>query len=544
MLNMGLRHGDCVGIVAGNCYQYIEVFLGGARIGCPVVVLSTAYMPEELRSAVVRSSCKLIFVSPTIGTRSLSAHIDMLLGDSRPTNPALPELRRVVSLGDVTSFSNAGKGIEFQSYSEFVQEANSIFMNNPAFLRRAQNKVKPGDVLNLQFTSGGYYRTAQSGNAYTHVRPPFHNHKGTSYKPADDHPSSNLINDGRFVGHALRLTPSDVVCCPPPLFHCFGLVMGFLASFCHGSSIVFPSDHFDARRTLDAVVQEKATALLGVPTMFVAELEVLKTTPYQIDTLRTGLAAGSPVPAVLMDKIHERMGVQEGLLIAYGMTETSPVTFITSLDDPKEKKTTTLGKVLPHTAAKVVDSRGNILPRGERGEICTSGFALQKGYWGDEGKTKEAMRTDEEGRVWMHTGDEGFIDEEGYGHITGRIKDLIIRGGENIPPTEIEDRLIAHPSISEACVVGLEDRKYGEVVGAFLKLAASDATAKRPADDEVRGWVTEKLGRHKAPQYVFWIGDPGVGDDYAKTGSGKYQKHVMRERGNALVKSGAVKAKL
>lgn len=241
----------------------------------------------------------------------------------------------------------------------------------------------------------------------------------------------------------MRLTPSDVVCCPPPLFHCFGLVMGFLASFCHGSSIVFPSDHFDARRTLDAVVQEKATALLGVPTMFVAELEVLKTAPYRsrkVSTLRTGLAAGSPVPAVLMDQIHERMGVREGLLIAYGMTETSPVTFITSLDDPTEKKTTTLGRVLPHTGAKVVDSEGNIVPRGERGEICTSGFALQRGYWGDEGKTKEAMRTDGEGRLWMHTGDEGFIDEEGYGHITGRIKDLIIRGRCPIHNTSCLDR--------------------------------------------------------------------------------------------------------
>jgi len=225
----------------------------------------------------------------------------------------------------------------------------------------------------------------------------------------------------------MRLTPDDVVCCPPPLFHCFGLVMGFLASFCHGSSIVFPSDHFDARRTLDAVVQEKATALLGVPTMFVAELEILKTTPYKITTLRTGLAAGSPVPAPLMDEIQEKMGVQ-GILIAYGMTETSPVTFITALDDPWEKKTTTLGRVLPHTAAKVVDRDGKIVPRGVKGEICTSGFALQKGYWGDEAKTREVMKTDEQGRLWMHTGDEGFIDEDGYGHITGRIKDLIIRG--------------------------------------------------------------------------------------------------------------------
>jgi long-chain acyl-CoA synthetase len=203
--------------------------------------------------------------------------------------------------------------------------------------------------------------------------------------------------------------------------------MGFLAAFSYGSTIVFPSDTFNAQKVIDAVVSEKATALLGVPTMFIAELDVLEKSPVKINTIRTGLAAGSPVPKVLMEKLRKRMNIQ-GMLIAYGMTETSPVTFITSLDDSEEKMHNSIGRVFPHTGAKVIDIDGNIVPIGVRGEICTSGFALQKGYWEDEAKTQEVMKSDENGIRWMHTGDEGYIDEEGYGHITGRIKDIIIRG--------------------------------------------------------------------------------------------------------------------
>lgn len=225
----------------------------------------------------------------------------------------------------------------------------------------------------------------------------------------------------------MRLTPEDVVCCPPPLFHCFGLVLGFLASYTHGSSIVFPSDFFDVKKVVDAIMSEDATVLLGVPTMYVAELEVMAKTGQRPRRLRTGLASGSAVSQGLMNQLREKMGVQK-MLIAYGMTETSPVTFITALEDPDEKGTTTVGRVVPHTAAKVVDKDGRLLEKGERGELCTSGFALQKGYWRNEGKTREAMRRDENGVLWMHTGDEAMLDGEGYAHITGRIKDIIIRG--------------------------------------------------------------------------------------------------------------------
>lgn len=338
----------------------------------------------------------------------------------------------------------------------------------------------------------------------------------------------------------MQLAPEDVICCPPPLFHCFGLVLGFLASYIHGSTIVFPSDFFDVRKVVDALVKEDATVLLGVPTMYVAELEVMEKTGQRPRRVRTGLASGSTVSQGLMNSLREKMGVQK-MLIAYGMTETSPVTFITDLSDPESKATTTVGRVIPHVSAKVIDKNGKKLRRGERGELCTSGFALQKGYWRNEEKTKEAMREDEEGILWMHTGDEAMLDQDGYAHITGRIKDMIIRGGENIFPREIEERIMQHPAINEASAVAIKNERYGEVVGCFLK--AVDASP-RPSDEELKKWVGERLGRHKAPVYCFWIGDAGIGTDFPKTGSGKIKKHVLCDIGNSLVHDTPVKAKL
>ncbi|KAJ5144246.1 uncharacterized protein N7515_003033 [Penicillium bovifimosum] len=512
MLKMGLQHGDCVGIMAGNCYQYIEVFLGGARIGCPVVVLNNTYTPAELENAVSRSSCKLIFHATNIGSRNLHGHIEALRGRHYP-NPALPDLRRIVSLG-LETFQDGG--IEVQLYNAFTSNGLSESENNSS-LEQAESRVIPEDVVNLQFTSG----TTGSPKAamLTHT---------------------NLINNAQFVGRAMRLTPEDVVCCPPPMFHCFGLVMGFLASYFHGSSIVFPSDYFNVDKVVDAILKEDATVLLGVPTMYMAGLEVMAKTGQRPRRLRTGLASGSPVSQDLMNQIRTTMGVEK-MLIAYGMTETSPVSFITSLDDCDQKGTTTVGRVLPHAAAKVIDAVGNIVPRGQRGELCTSGFLLQKGYWRNEEKTKEVMRKDENGVLWMHTGDEAMIDAEGYAHITGRIKDLIIRGGENIFPREIEERLMTHASIFEASVVGIKDERYGEVVGCFLKLSEG---CQRPTEQEIMQFVSEKLGRHKAPKHIFWLGDAGVGEEFPKTGSGKHQKHVMRDIGNRLVGMAPVKARL
>lgn len=361
----------------------------------------------------------------------------------------------------------------------------------------------------------------------------------------------------------MELTEEDVLCSPPPLFHAFGLVIGFLTSFCHGSKIVFPASTFDASAAVDAIVQEKTTALLGVPSMLLAILEELQKTPRRIETVRTGMCGGSAVSPALIRRLEQEMSLPH-MLSAFGMTETGPVTFATSIEDTRNNILGTVGQVLPHFAAKVVDGEDNIVPRGTRGHICTSGYGLQQGYWRDEAQTAQAMKSDADGVRWMYTGDEGFLDQAGYMHITGRIKDIIIRGrpsfspirtpspysltvdltpfvgGENISPIEIEDRLLEHPGVNESCVVGLEDSLYGEVVSCFL--GSSGGT--RPADQEIRSWITAEMDHTKAPRYIFWLGESDVGDELPKTGSGKYQKHLIRAKGNALVKSRDVRPKL
>ena len=394
MLSRGLQHGDCVAIMAGNCFQYLVAFLAAARLGCPYVVLNNTYSPQELFNALSLTTCKAIFLAESIGLKSLCKHFDFINNSAD-----LPHLRQIIMLGGSRSSNKSPRAI--LSYDQFLSAASHVSRTE---LEQAERRVNPDDILNLQFTSG----TTGSPKAamLTH---------------------NNLLNNGHFVGAAMHLTPRDIVACPPPLFHCFGLVMGFLASFTHGSRIVFPSDQFNAEQALDAVYKAKCTALLGVPTMFVAILEANKRKNYTIKTVRTGLAAGSSVSAVLMKQLDDRLGIK-GMLIAYGMTETSPVTFITSLGDTEERKTKTVGHVLPHTAAKVIDTHGNILPRGQPGELCTSGYALQKGYWQNQAKTDEVMETDQNGVLWMHTGDECVIDESGYCMVTGRIKDIIIRG--------------------------------------------------------------------------------------------------------------------
>ncbi|KAK5031719.1 hypothetical protein LTS07_004339 [Exophiala sideris] len=525
MLDAGLQHGDCIGIMAGNCYQYIEVFLGAARIGCPLVVFNNTYSAEELCSAISVSCCKLLFLASNIGLKSLTTHIQAVC--TRPKE--LPLLKRVVRLSPKTI--SIASVVEVMSYASFVSNGHSVFIND-ATLQRAERKVRNTDILNLQFTSG-----APKAAMLTHF---------------------NLINNAQLFGSELRLSDEDIVCCPPPLFHCFGLVMGFLGAFTHSSSIVFPCDQFDANLVLDAVSEAKCTVILGVPTMFIAEMEANKRKGYRLDTLRLGVGAGSTVPAPLMRDLRQRMGIQK-VLIAYGMTETSPVSFMTSIEDDEERRATTVGRVLPHTSAKVVDSEGNILPRGVPGELCVSGYLLQKGYWQNEAKTAEVMKLDDAGIRWMYTGDECVITTDAYCVITGRIKDLIIRGkssrtlglpdtdksasigGENIAPVQVEDRLLEHESVADACVVGIKDPKYGEVVGCFLRL---EENSSKPSDAEVNQWVRQRLGSHKAPQHVFWIGDPDVGSDYPKTGSGKHQKHILRALGDRLVAGMQVKAKL
>ncbi|KND87610.1 putative acyl-CoA synthetase YngI [Tolypocladium ophioglossoides CBS 100239] len=534
LLESGIRHGDRVGITAGNCLEYIEVFLGAARIGCPVVVLNSTYAPQELLQAVTFSRCKLVCVAQYSEHRTdLAEHLDLL------SRGLKTDLQLVLFNG---LFDPGSSKLKSTSYNDFVARGECSKLSDIE-LTKKESLVRAGDTVNLQFTSG----TTGSPKAamLSHI---------------------NLINNARLVGERLRLNPNEVVCCPPPLFHCFGLVMGFLGSFTNGSSIVFPSPRFDPDLVLDAIEAERCTVLYGVPTMFVAELDANAKRRRNLTSLKTGLASGSPVPQALMNRLEQDMGIQT-MLIAYGMTETSPVTFATSFGCPPEHRLDSVGTVFPHTAAKIIDLEGNIVPRGVRGEICTSGYALQQGYLDNEEKTKEAMRMDADGVLWMYTGDEGVIDKDGYCRVTGRIKDMIIRGkhnhlpmpwrqatnsivspgGENIVPVEIEERLLAHASIVEASVVGVPDDKYGEEVACFIRQAEKSA---RLSAVHVADWVRQTLGRHKAPKHVFWIGDAAVGDDFPKTGSGKHQKHVLRGIGARLLRqsknanAGAVRARL
>lgn len=396
-------------------------------------------------------------------------------------------------------------------------------------------KLDPDEIVNIQFTSGT-----------------------TSMPKAACLSHRSILNNGFFIGERMGLNPKDIVCCPPPLFHCFGCILGYMATATHGSAIVFPSEAFNPEATLRAVQEEKATALYGVATMFVAELELLAngTVPYTgFEHLRTGIAAGSSVPSTLMSKLHKTLNLT-GLTISYGMTETSPVSCMTTPDDPIEKRLDSVGRLLPHVEARVVsvEDRSKILPIGEKGELAVSGYLVMKGYWGDEERTKDVriIETDSvtgEEKVWMHTGDEAQMDKDGYVKITGRIKDLIIRGGENIHPLEVENVLFTHPQVSEASVVGLPDEKYGECVAAFVVVhkgvKVSDDLETGPTSShtiqgdekaltrsELRQLVRERLSSHLVPKYIFWC------TDYPKTASGKIQKFKLQTEGVKLVKEG------
>lgn len=337
----------------------------------------------------------------------------------------------------------------------------------------SSSSLHPNDIINIQFTSGT-----------------------TSLPKAACLSHRSILNNGKSIGDRMLLTEHDIVCCPPPLFHCFGSILGYMATATHGSAIVFPTEAFDPYATLKSVQAEKCTALYGVPTMFIAELELLKNgtvPPTGFEHLRTGIAAGTSIPAELMRKLHKILNLTE-LTICYGMTETSPVSAMTTTDDPIGKRIDSVGKLLPHVEAKIVDptARTKILPVGQRGELAVRGYLVMKEYWNAPARTAEVMIPDDDGKIWMHTGDEAQMDAEGYIKITGRIKDIIIKGGENIHPLEVENCLLGHAEIEDVSVVGLPDERYGEVVAAFV-IPQKDAMITA---EDIRAWVREKLSHH------------------------------------------------
>lgn len=409
----------------------------------------------------------------------------------------LPALQRIILL--------SGSLDDLTEYRQIVEAGSRLPGDR---LAAAQAAVSPFATCNLQFTSGS-----------------------TGHPKAAMLSQHNLLNNSRFIGERMSLTPKDVLCCPPPLFHCFGLVLGLLAVLTHGAKIVYPAEIFDGPAVLRAISEEKCTAIHGVPAMFDTLFSLPRPAGFDCSALRTGIIAGAPVPRHLMELLVNDFGMTE-FTSSYGLTEASPTCFNAFVDDTMDRRLTSVGTLLPHASAKVVNANGEVVPVGSRGELCIAGYQLQQGYWRNQEKTDEAMRLDQDGVLWLHTGDEAFIDKHGYCTITGRFKDIIIRGGENVYPLEIEERLVQHASVDRAIVVGLPDKKYGEKVAAFLQRSSD---AKRPSLEEVLAWTREKLGRHKSPVHVFWLGEDGLSADVPITGSGKIKKFEMKKIGQQLL---------
>jgi len=423
---------------------------------------------------------------------------------SRLESEILPSLSNLIIVDNSAGRVDSSPIRSVLPYQNVLEDGGT---GRPVF----DQSLQPTECINLQFTSGttGNPKAAE----LTHI---------------------GILNNGIQIGDRMLLTPADVVCVPPPLHHCFGSVLGYMATVTHGSAIVFPSEAFDPLLSLRAVQDYGCTALYGVPTMFLAELELLsdgKVPRTGLGKLRTGIAAGSSVPSALMARLHSELNLTE-LTICYGMTETSPVSCMTTTDDPLEKRLDSVGRLLPHVKAKVVDpiDRSKILKVGERGELAVNGYLVMRGYWEDKDKTDEVLQSDENGLKWMFTGDEAEMGPDGYVKITGRIKDLIIRGGENIHPLEIENCLLGHPGVNGVSIVGIKDERYGEVVAAFVVKRHGQEAATTA--DSVRSFVKQRLSSHLVPKYVFFV------SDFPKTASGKIQKFKLKKTGEELVKEG------
>ncbi|KAJ7695457.1 acyl-CoA synthetase [Mycena rosella] len=527
LLGMGVKRGDRVAVLMGNNSAYAMLQWAAASIGAILVTMNPAYRINELADVLNLVGVSHFFVVPRIRS---SAYIGMLvekfpdLRNSSPgaiQEPLLPQLRNLVVVDNSGQFEKSAESLGLKSWIDSREIMLWDESSRESDLQKEISKsLHKDDVINLQFTSGT--TGAPKAVSLTHF---------------------NLLNNGLSIGRCMYLSETDVLCNVPPLFHCFGLVLGNLAAWTHGACIVYPSEIFDPKAIVDAVVQEKCTALHGVPTHFLgvlAEVERRRANGESIDTqrLRTGIAAGSPIPIELMKKLIAQLNLVD-LTNAYGMTETSPVSFQTTPADPIIKRVETVGRVQPHVKAKLIDPEGNVVPVGTPGEICIAGYLLQKGYWGDEEQTRQVMRT-EDGTLWMHTGDEGILDEEGYLRVVSRIKDIIIRGGENLFPVQIENVILTNPEIEEAAVVSVPDDKYGEVVGAWIVRKAGSVITR----EAVRATVSNLMNPQNAPAWVFFVGEDVTEAELPKTASGKVMKHVLRDwsRNLATRKVGLVRA--
>jgi fatty-acyl-CoA synthase len=477
LLTLGLERGDRVGIWSPNTSEWTLAQFATAKAGLVLVNVNPAYRRAELEYAMNKVECRALILAPALKTSNYLEIVDDLVKAKK-----LPHLKHVIRLGTEKT----------PGMLNFDDVATAGGNAEKARIAELAPKLQFDDAINIQFTSGT-----------------------TGFPKGATLSHHNILNNGYFVGEGLKLTPDDRLCIPVPLYHCFGMVMGNLGCLTHGSTMIYPSEAFDPLATLQAVAEERCTALYGVPTMFIAQLDHPDFAKFDLKSLRTGIMAGSPCPIEVMKKVQSHMHMGE-VTIAYGMTETSPVSTQCATDDPVERRVSTVGQVLPHIEIKIVDGEGRAVPRGETGEFCTRGYSVMKGYWNDEAKTKEAV--DEAG--WMRTGDLATMDEQGYVNIVGRLKDMIIRGGENVYPREIEEFLYRHPKVQDVQVIGVPDPRYGEAVCAWIKLHAGQTAT----DEEIRTFCQGQIAHYKIPRYIEFV------PEFPMTITGKIQKFVMREQ--------------
>jgi len=491
-LALGLQKGDRVGIWSPNRYEWVLTQFATARIGLIMVNINPAYRLAELEYAINKVGCNALVLAQSFKTSEYLTMVRQLAPELEHCNPGelksakLPSLKFVIAIDD-----NGGPGtLSFSELKTLGGPAQQLRL--PAI----DATLSPDDPINIQFTSGT--TGTPKGATLSHY---------------------NIVNNARFVTDRIKLTDADRLCIPVPLYHCFGMVMGVLGAVSKGAAMVFPSEAFEPVPTLQALSLENCTAVYGVPTMFVAMLQEMETQSYDLSALRTGIMAGAPCPIEVMERVSDTMNMKE-VTICYGMTETSPVSFQSFVDDPIDKRCATVGRIHPNLEVKIVDTEGQIVPIGEKGELCTRGYSVMKGYWNDDERTAESIIDG-----WMHTGDLATFDEEGFCYIVGRVKDMIIRGGENIYPREVEEYLFRHPEISEVQVFGIPDEKFGELVCAWI-VSKPNTDLKEAA---VKQFCQGQIAHYKIPKHIRIVAEIPM------TITGKPQKFVMRDQMVALL---------
>lgn len=488
-LSVGAKKGDRIGVWSPNRAEWTISQFATAKIGAVLVNINPAYRLHELEYALNQSEARFLVTADSFKSSDYTGMLYELAPELKASaegklkSMKLPYLQGVINLSEE-------KMSGMWRWQDFIQKGDEVSEQS---LEEVQSELQFDDPINIQYTSGT-----------------------TGFPKGATLSHHNILNNGYFVAESMSFTEHDKLVIPVPLYHCFGMVMGNLGCITHGSTMIYPGEGFEPETVLKTIEQEKATAVYGVPTMFIAELDHPEFSKFDLSTLRTGIMAGSICPAEVMKAVNNKMHMEE-VQIAYGMTETSPVSTQTAADDPFEKRVTTVGRTQPHLETKIIDvATGKISPRGEIGELCTRGYSVMLKYWNNE----EATRKSIDSAGWMHTGDLAVMDEEGYIQIAGRIKDMVIRGGENVYPKEIEEFLYTHPAISDVQVTGVPDKKYGEELIAWVKLHPDSDTVN---EEQLRAFCKGKITHFKIPRYFKFV------DEFPMTVTGKIQKFKMRE---------------